>query len=218
MCSGSAFQYSTISKCFNKQMSLPLPLLLHALYMVLPQLNEQLVRYFDITCRYLQFCSGYCFCFQYCLSFYHSSLTTLWCLMHPAFIGAWSLSVSLIRKKNQDHLFFIQTHQDSIVANPFFELLKGQKHMSLLIHLAMITSYIYSCQGFQSFIIHEFNANLVCSFLKEEWCYSYEVDISDLTVSDCWKRLPDHIEEKRLPVISVLNALYISWNFYQFLV
>lgn len=31
MCSGSAFQYSTISKCFNKQMSLPLPLLLHAL-------------------------------------------------------------------------------------------------------------------------------------------------------------------------------------------
>nr|XP_004297636.2 PREDICTED: ubiquitin-like-specific protease 1D isoform X2 [Fragaria vesca subsp. vesca] len=41
---------------------------------------------------------------------------------------------------------------------------------------------------------------IIKSFLKEEWCYLDEVDILDLTVSDCWKRLPDHIEEKRLPV------------------
>ncbi|XP_061994459.1 ubiquitin-like-specific protease 1D isoform X1 [Rosa rugosa] len=42
---------------------------------------------------------------------------------------------------------------------------------------------------------------IIKSFLKEEWCYlDEEVDISDLTVSDCWKRLPDHIEEKKLVV------------------
>ncbi|KAK9935505.1 hypothetical protein M0R45_022607 [Rubus argutus] len=39
------------------------------------------------------------------------------------------------------------------------------------------------------------------SFLKEEWCYlDQESGISDLTVSDCWKQLPDHIVEKKLVV------------------
>ncbi|XP_050372838.1 ubiquitin-like-specific protease 1D [Argentina anserina] len=42
---------------------------------------------------------------------------------------------------------------------------------------------------------------IIKSFLEEEWCYlDQEDDISDLTVSECWKRLPDHIEEKRLVV------------------
>lgn len=87
---------------------------------------------------------------------------------------------------------------------------------------------------FQSFIIHKFNANLLCSFLKEEWCYlDQESGISDLTVSDCWKQLPDHIEEKKLVVhflpqchilhiqfhsiimSSITFALFVVVNFYQ---